>query len=216
MSTRQPQSKFERRFFSGPIEVRMDGTEQESRLIEGYALLFNTPYDIGEDRIEEIASGSLDGADMSDVVALFNHDVNIPLARNSSGTLTLSVDERGLKYAFNAPISPNGDNVLEAVKSRTVKQSSFGFECDEADYTIQEGKRHRRITKFKKIWDVSPVTFPASPETEADSRGMSPDEASNGAWDKLEMSMENEKITALRSAEVRVILASYPQQNTQI
>jgi phage head maturation protease len=46
---------------------------------------------------------SLNKADMKDVVALFNHDMNMVLARTSSGTLKLNVTGNAMEYEFEAP-----------------------------------------------------------------------------------------------------------------
>lgn len=85
-------------------EVRAD---QESRLVEGYALLFDTP----SDRMpyeEVIDKRALDGViEKSDIFALLNHDNSrgiLARSNNGKGSLALEVDERGLKYLFEAPL----------------------------------------------------------------------------------------------------------------
>ena len=165
----------ERRTIAKDCEVRMIGDDEEGvgegvskagSQISGVAAVFGSIYDMGW-FTEEIAPGALDGADMSEVVALFNHDTNIPLARNSAGTLTLKIDAQNFAYSFSPPNSPNGENILEAIRRGDVKQSSWGFSIDlNGDvWEKRNGKDHRTITKVAKVWDVSPVTFPANAET---------------------------------------------------
>ena len=163
----------ERRTIAKDCEVRMIGDDEEGvgegvakagSQISGVAAVFGSIYDMGW-FTEEIAPGALDGADMSEVVALFNHDTNIPLARNSAGTLTLKIDAQNFAYSFSPPNSPNGENILEAIRRGDVKQSSWGFTIDSDKWETRNGKDHRTITKVAKVWDVSPVTFPANAET---------------------------------------------------
>jgi len=144
-------------------------SDNQQKMIEGVAATFNDPYDMGW-FTEEIAAGALDGADMSEVVALFNHDANIPLGRNSAGTLQLSIDAQGFRYSFMPPDSPNGHNVAESIRRGDVKQSSWGFTVKEDAWRTVDGKDFRTIVKIAKVWDVSPVTYPANPNTEVAQR----------------------------------------------
>ncbi len=87
----------------------------ESRTIFGTATVFNSSYDMGW-YDEEMSSESLNEADMKDVVALFNHDMNMVLARTSSGTLKLNVTGNAMEYEFEAPNTTLGNDLLEMVK----------------------------------------------------------------------------------------------------
>ncbi len=98
----------------------------ESRTIFGTATVFNSSYDMGW-YDEEMSPESLNEADMKDVVALFNHDMNMVLARTSSGTLKLNVTGNAMEYEFEAPNTTLGNDLLEMVKRGDVYQSSFAF-----------------------------------------------------------------------------------------
>lgn len=162
--------QIERRFFAQPLEVRAKGDgDKMPKKVGGYAARFGSKYDLGW-FTEEVAPGAFDGADMSDVAALFNHDPNLPLGRLSAGTLRLSVDPTGLGYEIDLPDSPNGQNVGEAIKRGDVTQSSWGFTVHSAKdggetWRTVDGKDHRTILKVRRVFDVSPVTFPANPDT---------------------------------------------------
>lgn len=139
-------------------EVRAD---QESRLVEGYALLFDTP----SDRMpyeEVIDKRALDGViEKSDIFALLNHDKGRGiLARsiNGNGSLALEVDERGLKYLFEAPKTSLGDELLENLRRGEITESSFGFTVETDEITRNDdGTIKRVIKKFNRLYDVSPV-----------------------------------------------------------
>ncbi|WP_193432330.1 HK97 family phage prohead protease, partial [Caenibacillus caldisaponilyticus] len=67
-------------------KVELRSSEDGSDYIEGYALKFERWSDVLGFFVpfrEIISQSALDGADMSNVVALFNHDQNMPLARNT-------------------------------------------------------------------------------------------------------------------------------------
>jgi len=165
-NTANTTTDIERRYAVSALEVikRSDATDAKSRRVGGMALRYNVVYDLGWFS-EEIRGGALSDANMSDVVALFNHDPNIPLARNSAGTLTLRNDSEGLHYEFDAPNSPNGDNLLESVTRGDVRASSWAFTVSDYEWEMRDGKDHRVITKIRAVYDVSPVTYPANPDT---------------------------------------------------
>lgn len=156
-------------------EIRsIEGSEfrilPESRKIEGYALLFNVESrDLGGFK-EVIEPNALDGViEKSDILALYNHNENDVLARATagSGTLSLEVDEKGLKYSFDAPNTPLGNEVFDAINRGDLRNSSFAFTVD------KEGQRWekrdnifiRTIKQFKELFDVSPVFRPAYADT---------------------------------------------------
>ena len=137
----------------------------ESRTIFGTATVFNSSYDMGW-YDEEMSPESLNEADMKDVVALFNHDMNMVLARTSSGTLKLNVTGNAMEYEFEAPNTTLGNDLLEMVKRGDVYQSSFAFTVEAEDWQERSGMKPKRVIRsIKKVYDVSPVTYPANPDT---------------------------------------------------
>ena len=93
----KPNNEIEIRSLIGDlhIESREEGTV--SRTIVGYAAKFESwsaPI-MGWFR-EKIARGAFDGCDLSDVIMCFNHNTDSILARTTSGTLRLEVDDVGL------------------------------------------------------------------------------------------------------------------------
>lgn len=137
----------------------------ESRTIEGYAAVYNAETDLGWFR-EEIAPEAFNNADMGDVVALFNHDPNLPLARTSSGTLKLTMDEKGLKYRFEAPDTTLGEDLLKLIRRGDISQSSFAFTIKDEQWIEMAGQKPKRLIRsVDTLFDVSPVTYPAYKET---------------------------------------------------
>jgi uncharacterized protein len=137
----------------------------ESRTIVGTATVFNSAYDMGW-YDEEMSPEVFASADMNDVVALFNHDANMVLARTKSGTLKLNLTGNALEYSFEAPNTTLGNDLLEMVKRGDVYQSSFAFSVEKEDWEEKGGGKPKRIIRsIKKVYDVSPVTYPANPDT---------------------------------------------------
>ncbi len=144
--------------------------EEDRNYIEGYALKFGQESkDLGGFR-EIIERGSLDNADLSDVVALFNHNPNYVLARKNSEveTLQLTVDDTGLFYRFEVDeeVSYIKDLYLN-IRKGNISKSSFAFRINENGQKWEKrGTDYlRTITSFKGIYDVSPVTVPAYNDT---------------------------------------------------
>ena len=159
--------KIERRVLATNMEVRAQGEKPQ---IVGHAAVFNRDSElIGGMFIERIAPGafaeSLGKPD--DVRALINHDPNLLLARNISGTLTLREDEQGLHVTIDPPNTTYANDLLESAKRGDISQMSFGFQTIVDSWTRGEnGAPDVRTLRKVRLFDVSPVTFPAYPDTD--------------------------------------------------
>lgn len=145
------------------IELR---NEPESRHIEGYGSVFNErSLDLGG-FVEMIAPGAFDGViERSDVKCYLDHNPEkgiLARSRNGKGSLSLVIDEKGLRYEFDAPHTNLGDEVVEGLKRGDYSQSSFAFTVDDEIWTKEEdGSYLRTITKIGGLYDVSIVANPA-------------------------------------------------------
>jgi HK97 family phage prohead protease len=161
----------ERRF--GNIELRKKDDGSEGRTIRGYAAVYNKDSEDFGYFTERIAPGAFKDVMNDDVVALFNHDPNLPLARSGAG-LTIGSDDTGLYYEFDAPNTTIGNDLLANVRSGVIKQSSFAFTVKEEKWLERKGQSAlRTITKVERLYDVSPVTYPAYPDTTVATRALS-------------------------------------------
>lgn len=166
---------YEARSFAGTVEVRASG--DKGAKVRGLAVVFGKRSEnLGGFR-EIIQEGALDETDMSDVRALFNHDSNFVLGRNVSKTLRLEITRDGLQYDIDMPDTQTiRDLVLEPIKRGDVDQSSFGFIIGQGNdewHEDEEGVLIRTIKKIQRLFDVSPVTFPAYQDSTAGARSMS-------------------------------------------
>lgn len=149
------------------VELRAAG-EDDKATVEGYAAVFDTPtvmYSVdGIDYKEEIATGAFNSTEMSDVVMNYNH-AGKPVARTKNGTLTLSVDSRGLKVSADLSGTEEGRRLYEEIKGGYI---DIAFKVSEDAYNSDT--HTRRITGIKRLFDVAAVDRPAYDATEISAR----------------------------------------------
>ena len=147
-------------------DVEFRANEQDSRSVEGYAVVFNSVTDLGW-FTEEIDPHAFDSTDMSNVYLLGNHDENIVLAGTSNRSLEWVIDDRGVYQRSSIVDTSTGEDWLKLVKNGLINKQSFAFTIAEGgeEWSERDGKEHRRITKIAKLFDFSLVTYPAYAST---------------------------------------------------
>jgi uncharacterized protein len=159
----------ERRFLT--VEVR--AKEGDEMIVEGRAIVYDSETDLGYFR-ETVAKGaSTEALSRCDAFLLFNHDPNQPLARIKNGTLTATEDEQGVTIRADLSKSAQGADVYKNVKSGLIDKMSFAFSIEQESWVHAEDRNQtdlRIITKFRDIYDFSPVTYPAYKATELQAR----------------------------------------------
>lgn len=169
----------ERRFIQNPvtIEKRVADDKNEDGLfdIEGYAFKFNTRANLGWFEEEILSESAEDERLLDDIRCLFNHSPNMILARSKEGkgTLKLEFDELGLKYSYKTPNRTYALDLQDSIDKGDVDQSSFAFLTREDKWIERDNDIPlRQITKFKKFFDVAPVTYPAYPDATVAKRSL--------------------------------------------
>ena len=166
--------ELERRSYS--FEVRAEETEN-GNIITGRPIVYNSRTDLGYfDEI--IENGALNGADLTDVRFLVNHDTSkIPLARsrrnNGNSTMLLSVDEMGLAIRVTLDTENNMEakSLYSAVQRGDITGMSFMFGISEEDWeNLDSDHPTRHIKSISTVVEVSAVTFPAYEATEINAR----------------------------------------------
>ena len=149
------------------IEKRDDGSEK----IVGYAAKFNRDSEpIGGMYIEQIAPGAFKKAlKKSDTRALFNHNRDKVLGRVSAGTLKLEEDKTGLWIEIDPPDTSYARDLMSLIRRGDITQQSFGFTVAADAWEGLEEKEgqvpKRTLKEIDMLYDVSPVTFAAYPDT---------------------------------------------------
>ena len=148
-------------------EYRMEDVEigeDEEVILRGYAAVYNSDSENMGGFFEQIAPGAFRDVMGDDVRAYLNHDENRLLGRVSSGTLTISSDDRGLYYEVKMPNTTYAKDLIELMKRGDINQSSFAFLIGDDYWEERNGETYRIITKISRLLDVSPVAQPAYPD----------------------------------------------------
>ena len=147
-----------------PSEVE----EEKKYIVEGYASTYE-PYVLltmdGIDYKEQIEPTAFDDADLSDVVFRVDHEGRV-YARTSAGTVDIWHDEHGLGQRTDLSRTAAAREIFADIEAGNYPKMSFAFRVAE-DGDVYDKKTHTRIIKrIEKVFDVSPVSFPANPGTE--------------------------------------------------
>jgi HK97 family phage prohead protease len=150
----------------------LEGAEAESApyRVRGYASTFERyllwDYD-GVQYYEEIAPTAFDAADMSDVILQYDHEGRV-FARQSNGSLKLHIDDHGLGIEADLGRTSSARALYEDIAAGLITRMSFAFTVAEDSY--DKDTHTRRITRIKKVYDVSAVSIPANPGTDISAR----------------------------------------------
>jgi uncharacterized protein len=150
-----------------PQEMRVKADEGERKKIVGYAAKFNSLSEEMWGFREQIAPGAFTEAlKKSDVRALFNHDPNYILGRQSAGTVSLTEDDVGLHYEIDPPDTQWARDIVSSIERGDIAESSFAFSMSGGveEWDDSATPAIRTIKSVGNLYDVSPVTYPAYPE----------------------------------------------------
>ena len=187
-------NKTNREYRNMILEVRDDVPEEERKIVTGYASTFEEPYKLfeweGGEFWEVVDRSAFDTTDMSDVIMQYDHEGRV-FARTRNETLTVTVDDHGLKIEADLGGTEIGRELFEEIRGGYTDRMSFGFtvnnESEERE-KLESGviKYTRRILSVNKLYDVSAVSLPANDGTEigADATARSIRSLSDGVIEK--------------------------------
>ena len=210
--------KAEREYRNMTIRALSDNdiSEEDKRLVSGYASTFGEPYVLyygdGWRYIEVVERGAFDNTDMSDVIMQYDH-IGRVFARTRNNTLEVNPDDKGLFIQADLGGTEIGRELFEEIRGGYTDKMSFGFtvngEFEESEIT-DEGVRiyTRHITSIAKLYDVSAVSIPANDGTsiEADATTRSISNLTDGVIERIQAELLEEEKIALerRRLDVRV------------
>ena len=177
----------------------LDDVQEEKMIVEGYAIVFDEPTDLGG-YTEIIERSALNNCDMDDVCMKYNHEDGVLImARTRNKSLQLTVDEHGLKvYAELIDTSLNRD-IYKSIRAGLLDKMSFAFIVSDANWDTINGKDTRRISGISKLFDVSVVDVPAYDQTEVYARSKETVEKEQEEYHKLKL--EKEKLMLLMEVQ---------------
>ena len=194
----QQQDHVVRNLYGADVEVRaIEVRAEENMTITGYASVYGDEYDLGY-FTERVAPGAFEGRLDDDVRLLINHE-GMPLARTTNGTLELTTDGRGLFYRAQLADTQEGRDLYKLIQRGDITQSSFAFTIDDDEWTAD--RKLRTIKRVGRLYDVSPVTYPASPTTTVQARAMAAGMLSDEAEQRAEQVQVTVQVTVTEMPE---------------
>lgn len=147
--------KKEIRMLAENLEVR-DSANNEM-VIEGYAVVFDSPATHGFTEI--IDRNAFNGCDMKSVPLKYNHtDTYLILASTKNNSLSLTVDDKGLKIRAVLIDTTQNIDIYKAIKAGLLDKMSFAFTVSDEQWDYSTDTR--RILGIDKLYDVSVVDLP--------------------------------------------------------
>lgn len=167
-------------------EVRFEETEGKM-ILEGYAIVFEEETLIGDEERgfkEIISRTALTNTFMKDVPLKYNHmDSFLILARTKNKSLTLSIDNTGLKVRAELLDTHSNEDVYKMVRAGLLDKMSFAFTVAKQTWDRSGEIPIRRIESIDRLYDVSVVDTPAYESTSIYSRSLDLVEAELKAMD---------------------------------
>jgi len=178
-------------------DIRSETNAEGETIVRGYAAVFGEESeDLGGFK-EIIHRDAFNDVLTDDVVYLFNHDNNIVFGRTTSGTLKLSVDDRGLMTEVTMPNTSQANDVIELMKRGDINKMSFGFYIERDKWAeTSDGSLVREVLEVKRLVDTSLVTRPAYPQTSAALRSL--DTFQNGNISRMQLRQNKLRILKLK------------------
>ena len=156
----------EREYRSMELRTVYVDDDKQNYYVEGYASTYE-PYKLltidDVDYFERIEPTAFEGADLSDVVFRVDHEGPV-YARSSAGTVELWTDEHGLGQRTDLSKTQRARELFADIAAGNYPKMSFAFTVAEDRY--DQAEHTRVIERIAKVYDVSPVAFPANPTTE--------------------------------------------------
>ena len=147
---------------------KRDG-EDEKMIVEGYAIVFDEETLIGDEErgfIESIDKNALKETNMKDVPFKYNHnDATLILARTRNGSLSLEVDEKGLKIRAELIDTTSNVDIYKSIVAGLLDKMSFAFTVKSQSWDRSGKIPKRTITAIDRLFDVSVVDLPAYDQT---------------------------------------------------
>ncbi|MGZ9782471.1 HK97 family phage prohead protease [Bacillus pseudomycoides] len=124
---------------------------------------------------EQFKRGSFtDSLTSEDQLALWSHDTSQVLGRTKNGTLRLFEDEIGLRFELDLPNTTLGNDAYETIKRGDVDGVSFGFQMQKEEWDESDQDNIVRSVTKAKLLEISPVAFPAYPDSQVSARSHDP------------------------------------------
>ncbi len=165
-----------RELISEGIEIRE--AENGTKTITGYAV----KWEMKSETLgyfyrfkEQFKKGAFaDSLKEDDQRALWSHDTSQVLGRTKNVTLRLTEDDIGLRFELDLPPTTLGNDVYQTIKRGDVDGVSFGFKKLKEEWDESDPDNITRTLLKAKLLEISPVAFPAYPDSTVSARDYDP------------------------------------------
>ena len=168
--------------------LRFNELDNKEMILEGYAVLFDTETLIGDETrgfLETIDRNALTTTNMKDVPLKYNHQDNfLVIARTRNNSLTLTIDDKGLKVTARLLDTNSNRDIYQMVKANLLDKMSFAFTVKDQVWDRSGTIPKRRITAIERLYDVSIVDTPAYEDTSIYARSLESMDMDLAALDK--------------------------------
>ncbi len=151
------------------VEIRSTGEgEKQKKKITGYAVKWDQLSDpIWGMFQERFRKGAFSNclSNNPDVIGDWQHDMSEIMGRTTAGTLIVEEDDIGLRYEIDPPSW--AEKHIETIERGDVTGSSFIFQATKTEWDDTNPDMSIRTVIEAELIEVSPVTFPAYPQSEA-------------------------------------------------
>lgn len=194
--------KKEIRFFAENLKARNDTDSNEKMIVEGYAVVFDSPATHGFTEI--IDRNAFNGCDMKDVPMKYNHDdSHLILARTRNNSLQLSVDDKGLLIRAELINTTSNIDIYKSIQAGLLDKMSFAFTVEEEKWDLSTDTR--TILKIDRLYDVSVVDTPFYDTTSIYARALSTLDSEKKKLDNLRAKRELLKRKLLLNLKIKEI-----------
>lgn len=189
------------RLLAENLIVRNNEQEEEKMIVEGYAVVFDSPATHGF--TEVIDKDAFNGCNMKDVCLKYNHDnSHLILARTRNGSLQLTVDDKGLFIHAELIDTTSNRDVYKMIQAGLLDKMSFAFTVEEEKWDLATDTR--TILRIDCLYDVSVVDTPFYDTTSIYARALS---TLDSEKKKLESLKEQRELLRKRKAlEIKINL----------
>jgi HK97 family phage prohead protease len=165
-----------RELVTDQMEIREN--ENGTRTISGYAVKWEMKSEtmgFWTRFKEQFKKGAfLESLTHDDQRALWSHDTSQVLGRTKNGTLRLLEDDIGLRFELDLPNTTLGQDTFETIKRGDVDGVSFGFQMRKEEWDESDPDNVLRSVVQARLFEISPVAFPAYPDSQVSARSDDP------------------------------------------
>lgn len=134
----------------------------EGNTLSGVAHAFGQRAKVGSGYVEFAPTAFTKALRKSDVRAFLNHNTDLLLGREKSGTVRLSAQQDGLHYAIDLPDTTYAADLKALIVRGDLTEMSFGILPGAVKLLrAEDGRQVQYHTEVAELFDISPTAMPA-------------------------------------------------------